>query len=345
MSANPKLDFLGTSLAVTNSPVFYDPIAGKCSAFWGQPYNLQQGQVASIITAFNGLSSSLLTVPPPAPSAPPVPPPTAPASVNGRTRLTGPVIYYISAAGDDASGNGLRETPWATPEYAYNWCRDNLDLGGFSVTVQLLTSINGSHMFIGPLTGQVRTTDFSIVGDAAKPSRFTCSDNSAGAVLFYATEEARFGLSGLTLSAPSPGSFGLLVASGVIQPSDLYFNSIGVACMDVAGPRSVITSNSGALTWNHGQVFTAAATAEDHGQINLSCALVISGSPAFKAAFFQADLGGMIDFSTARITRAAETGPQYSALCLGIVFSGLPPGAPCPLPGNLLGTVNGGYYQ
>lgn len=344
MSANPKLDYLGGALAVFNTPVFYDPIAGRCSAFFGQPYNLQQGQVTAIVTAFNDLSASLLTVPPPAPFLAPVPSPTAPA-VSGRTRLTGPVIYYVGANGDDIAGNGLFSTPWATPDAAYNWCRDNLDLAGHTITVKLLTSIMGSHTFSGPLTGQVNAFDFCITGNPSQPWTIQCTDNTPSAVLFRVTEEARIGLNGVALSAPSSGSFGLLVESGVIEPINIQFNSIGVSCMDVGGPRSVITSSSGSLVWAHAQQFTTAATAEDHGQINLSCALICSGSPIFLSAFFQADLGGMIDFSNAQISVGAATGSQYNALSMGIVFSGLAPATPCPLPGNKPGTVNGGYYQ
>lgn len=287
--------------------------------------------LADASAAFTALASVQLTDPLPAPL------PTPPAS-GTRTSLCAPVTYYVSSSGSDVTGTGLIEMPWATPAHAYSWVRDNIDLSGFTVTVQVLTDITGMQVFTGPLVGQVSTADFCIQGNTGNPGLLKCFSPT---IAFLVQDEARVFVTGLSVSA---GQFGFLSNNGVFLLGAIWFNSVGNACMDAAGPRSCITAR-GPLTWLHAQQFMTAATAEDHGQINLPCALVISGAPIFTAAFFQADLGGMIDYSTATITPASAQGKQYSALCFGIVFSGLPPGTPCTLPGNVPGVVSGGYFQ
>jgi hypothetical protein len=267
------------------------------------------------------------------PASPPVP------AATGRTRLSGPATYYVSAAGSDSTGDGSQAAPWARPDHAYTWCRDNLDLAGQLVTVQLLTSISGSQqVFTGPLFGQAAETDFVIQGNPSNPGVVTCSSL---AIDFLVQDDARLSVVGVTVSA---GEFGFVSNGGVFNISNIYFNSVGNACLDADGARSVITA-SGPLTWLHAQTFMTAATAEMGAQINLQGPLVISGSPTFTEAFLQADLGGRIDFSGAQISVGAAVGSQYSALNFGIVFSGLPPGTHCPLPGNAPGVVDGGYYQ
>lgn len=287
--------------------------------------------LADASAAFNALAATQLTDPLPAPI--PVPP-----ASGTRTGLCAPATYYVSSAGSDVTGTGLLEAPWATPSHAYSWVRDNIDLSGFSVSVQVLTDITAPQVFTGPLTGQAFASDFAVVGNTGNPNAIKWSSPATACLV---QEEARLSVSGFTMSA---GSFGFLCGGGVIMVGNIYFNSVGNACLDACGPRSVITAN-GPLTWMHAQTFKTAATAEDHGQINLPCSLVISGVPTFTAAFLQADLGGMIDYSNATVALGSAQGKQYSALCMGIVFSGLPPGTPCTLPGNVPGVVSGGYFQ
>jgi hypothetical protein len=56
-----------------------------------------------------------------------------------REKITAARTYYVRTDGSD-SNNGLANTAggaWLTPQYAYDWIVDNLDLNGFEVTVQL----------------------------------------------------------------------------------------------------------------------------------------------------------------------------------------------------------------
>ena len=143
------------------------------------------------------------------------------------------------------------------------------------------------------------------------------SDPSA-TCLVTAGGGARIAVRHMTLKAP--GGFGLVAAGGVINGGDLWFDTMGNAAIDVCGPRSEFTA-IGPLTWLFRE-FVAGVTVEDHGQANLGCELIISGAPNFAGAFAQADLGGMIDATNARVTPALATGRRFAAYSLGIAGSG-----------------------
>ena len=271
-------------------------------------------------------------------TTPPPPPPPPPPPGTGRTYLGGPVTYHVSSSGNDANA-GSAAAPWATLTHAYNWCRDNLDMAGQTVTIQLDSNIVESVVCRGPMTGQASSEDFSFVGNPAAPG--SVSITTTGSIVFWGYEEARFGVDGMTISSPG---FGIVCSAGVIAPANIYWNSCAASCLDVGGSRSYIYAK-GPMTWLHAQSFTSAATAEDHGTIALPEPLIISGSPSFGGAFLQADLGGMIDYTAASISPGAATGKQFNALSFGLVFSGNPPGTPCALPGNAPGTVSGGFFQ
>jgi hypothetical protein len=255
-----------------------------------------------------------------------------------RTYLTAPSTYYISADGSDATGDGSSDNPWVTPAHAYAWCRDNLDLGGQKVTIQLLTGIVGSSTLVGPLTGQVRADDFQFLGNSAAPHCVTVVDPAPGATLFLAQEGARFGVCGMLLGAPGVGGFGLIVSEGVIAAHNLWFNTMGASSLDAAGPRSMIVG-SGTLIWMHAQTFQCGAVAEDNAMIALCCNLTISGVPTFTGAFVQGDLGGMIDATGAIVHPGSAQGRRYLAAGGGKVFTG-GTGNPNFFPGSIAGVID-----
>lgn len=257
-----------------------------------------------------------------------------------RTALTSNVIYYVAPTGSDATGDGSAGNPWATPSHAYSVVQRGIDLCGYKITVQLQGGLAGPFGFSGPLVGQVVPSDFEIYGDDTtwpSPANYVVSATGAGAILFYVDNGARFSVRGMTLR--SPGGFGIAVAEGSVQVRNVWFGTMGGAGLDACGPNSIITGKDN-LVWLFENT-RAGAIAEDHGQINLPCAMIISGAPNFSLAFVQADLGGMVDASGGSVAPGSASGPRYHAFTNGIIQSG-----GVIFPGSVAGsTSTGGVYQ
>jgi hypothetical protein len=250
---------------------------------------------------------------------------TSPGS--GRVILSANTTFTLESLG------GTVAAAWAN-------LRDNYDLRGFRVRIQMPASYIGSSTIEGPLTGQVRAADVEFYGDAAAPGNYLVSDVTPGAMLFYVAEGARFAIRGVTLRS---SGFGVIVSDGAVTIWNTWFGSCGQACLDVAGGRAQIVGRDH-LLWLP-ESFTTAAVSEDHGLIALPCNLMISGSPSFSNAFVQANLGGMIDASGAVVSPGACTGKRFNAEQNGIIFTG-GTNSPDFFPGNVAGTVStGGCYQ
>jgi len=257
-----------------------------------------------------------------------------------REYLTSNRTYYVATTGDD-NGDGSAARPWRTNQHAYDWCRDKLDLGGRKITIQMVGNLAGGSTLLGPMTGIKAPEDFAFHGGS--PSQFIVSSPNA-AFLFMAGDDARFAVQGMTLR--SPGGMGVVSSEGVVKVGDLFFDEMDIS-LDVCSPRSMIVG-IGDLFWLH-RPFRSAATAECGGQINLSCNLIISGAPNFSGAFAQADLGGGIDATGAKVSHGAATGNRYGSFSNARVFTGLSKGDPAAqtfFPGDKPGgCMDGGYFQ
>jgi hypothetical protein len=251
-----------------------------------------------------------------------------------RTCLTADLDLYISDGGKDTN-DGSRSQPLATMLHAWQVTRDSIDLCGHAVRFNLLTGLIESPTLEGPFTGQVKAEDVSFVG--AGPS-VTSLRALPGGINFFAREEARFAVRNVTLAG---GDMGIVVEAGTVKAGGIWFDTMGV-CVDACGPRARFTG-IGDLTFLFRQ-FRSAFTVEDHGQIELPCSLIISGAPNFANAFVQADLGGMIDATNAKIAPGSATGKRFNAYSTGIVFTG-GSGGPNFFPGNMAGDINGGIYS
>jgi hypothetical protein len=250
-----------------------------------------------------------------------------------RTCLTADLDLYIADGGKDTN-DGSRSQPLATMLHAWQVTRDSIDLCGHAVRFNLLTGLIESPTLEGPFTGQVKAEDVSFVGAGPSTTSLRAQPNGFN---FYAREEARFAVTGVTLGG---GDMGIVVEAGSVKAGAIWFDAMSV-CVDTAGPRARFTG-IGDLTFLF-KNFRAAFVAEDHSQIELPCGLVISGAPNFSGAFVQADLGAMIDATNAKVAPGSATGQRYHAYSLGIVFTG-GSGGPNFFPGNKPGDVNGGLY-
>jgi hypothetical protein len=62
-----------------------------------------------------------------------------PLAESFRLRLTEDVTYHISEAGDDTTGDGSLANPWQSPQKAYDYLVESVDIAGYAVTIQGLS--------------------------------------------------------------------------------------------------------------------------------------------------------------------------------------------------------------
>jgi hypothetical protein len=260
-----------------------------------------------------------------------------------RIFLTAPAAYFVDeSAGSDSNDGASVATAWKTGTHAYAWCRDHLDLGGQKVTIQALTNPSTLIVCEGPLIGQNETSDFLFSGAGGPPITFY--NPSIGAELFLGKETARFGITGMTLTAPGSGGFGVVCADGVVDIFNVSFAAMGDAALDTCGPRALI-NGSQYLVWMPG-TNNCGAIAEDGSLVTLNCHLYIDGAVSFADAFVQADWGGMIDATGAIVTPGAATGKRFNASLGGKIFAGNydPNFFPGSLPGIADASTFGLYH-
>jgi hypothetical protein len=258
----------------------------------------------------------------------------------GREMLTGDKHWFASPDGSNANP-GTREKPFADPVYAYDLALRTLDLGGYTVTVNLLGDFaNVAWRFADPLVGG-GPRSFHIRGQGPG----TVVRGRPGGLAVSAWDFAGIQVSNLTM-APGPGGYGFTVgaACGTIYVDDadghtagahVMFNGCGTGC-NIVVTNFRLTAAGPAINY--------VAVSEDHSNIILRGQWVMNGGPAFNVAFCQSDLTGLIDATGFSCTGAC-TGPRFNALAPGVVFTGVGSSPPNFFPGSSPGIGSNPWYQ
>lgn len=264
-----------------------------------------------------------------------------------RQYLTAPQTYYIASTGSDTTGDGSSANPWATPVKAYDWCRDNLDLGGQKVTIQLKTPISGSFLLSGPMVGQKYAEDLQFYGDDSAWGRQANFGlvGGAGGYVMELQEGARCGVRGVQLSS---SSFGLVVGDGKLVARNIWLNGTGSAAFDTASNAAAMTVLGDLVVlWpNSGNPslpdYANILVAEDESWVSFTPNITISGSPLVSGAFVQADLLAMVDLTGLTVANYGSCrGRRYNGSDNSVIFTG-GSGNVNLLPGNAAGTTSGG---
>lgn len=221
----------------------------------------------------------------------------------------------------------------------YNDFRDNYDLRGKRVRV--LTSVAVPPFALaGKLWGQMRASDFEFVGCQNAvwnaPAENAINGVGDGSPLIFVSDEARFGIAGLTLRNPT--GFGVAVGQGEVSVRDCWFGAHGGAALDVCGSKSAISvSGFSTLLFEDTGAFAVA----EHGDIFIVSNIYVSGGPLFRNAFIQADLGGYIDLTGYKLVEpGAARGVKFKTFSGSNIENN---GG--SLPGNMPGQIYGGFYQ
>jgi hypothetical protein len=237
-----------------------------------------------------------------------------------RTVLQANVTYYVdNTKGSDETGNGTSGRPWKTLVHAYNYTRDNLDLGGiYGVTVQLVgnLTLTSSQLFLGRLTGNLHDEQFVIQGTVGNMAAQSVSSSTNSVALFNLNYDATLTIKWLTMSHTGNPGFCVLVASGSATVNNVTFSgATNGNYLDANGNASTIYADTITISGNA----TDFVVSEEQAQIFCSGTWTYTGTPVASGTGFQADVGGMID-GQSYVDSGSWTGTSFNISQLGVGF-------------------------
>jgi len=257
-----------------------------------------------------------------------------------RERLTGNRSYYVATTGSDSADGLAIGTPFLTIQKAIDTIWANLDLAGYTVTINIADgTYTGATICTGRLVGGGGVI---LSGNAGTPANVlvnvtanNCIAVRAGAKISLQNFKLQTTTSGHCIYCQDAGSyvdytnmnFGVAAGSGY---SHMYATQAGT----VKGIGNYTIS--GAADWHHeasfgGFIFCSSIT------------ITVSGTPAFGIAFAEASSLGMIRASGNTYSGSA-TGKRYNAVLNGVIDT--VSGGASYFPGGTSGTTaTGGQYQ
>lgn len=259
-----------------------------------------------------------------------------------RQRLTAPITFYVSPAGNDANDGLTQGTAFASITHAYNYIRDRIDLNGFQSYIQLADGLYSTGVCQFPCIGPAPV----IQGDLADASKVTVNGVSNPAIV--AAGGAVIYVKNFTVTATGPGGdygaigAGLYAGAATIIHQNMNFG----ACTD----SHIFAQSSGGITVGQtNALYNIVGGALRHvysgsgGYVAFADAHInLAGTPAFSESFVTATRGGSVDCWGAVFTGGA-TGTRYLVTANGIIDTG--GGGPNYFPGNAAGVQNsGGEY-
>lgn len=221
------------------------------------------------------------------------------------------------------------------PQTAYDWIRDNLDLGGKNVLVAVAPGDYPGFTMAGRLTGAAYDGALSIVGDEGNPTLVRINGADKNGIVWRAGATAR--VAGFKVSAANPVSFatgghGLQVfESARAETGVMAYGDCPFACIDVASDGQLATSHNAQYLMGQSQRF---GLVEDGGKLWLNGSYITSLVPIhFADALLHTSRQGFVDCSGTIINNMnSMTGKLYNAksgsqiILLGMLPQQLSPG-------------------
>lgn len=159
-------------------------------------------------------------------------------TIGERKRLSAPTTFFVHPQGSNATGDGSRERPWATPSHAYSILQSQYDLGGYPVTVKMFHGVyHDSMQAAGPLTGQAAGHGSLVFeGDILRPEGVVMQPALNAGYSFSASNGANFSIQGVKFGGGNRadeiavGQFSTIGLSYVIfTPADHGYNHVTAA--------------------------------------------------------------------------------------------------------------------
>jgi hypothetical protein len=253
-----------------------------------------------------------------------------------RKILNSNITIYVATTGNDTNNTGLTaSSPFQTIQKAWNFLRNNYDLNGNTVTIQIADGNYSSGLnAIGPLVGQKNASDIIFSGNLTTPSNVLFN---TGANPCFFSSGALFTVQGVKMQASSnliwANVFGQILVNNV-NFGETATNMAHVLCLN--NSLVTITGNytiSGNASY-HWYVY-------DHGTINAfgNISANIVGTPNFMQFAYCTQSANILALNI-NFTGAA-TGSKYFASLNGIIDLNLR-SANTVLPGNSPGLLQTG---
>jgi hypothetical protein len=256
------------------------------------------------------------------------------ANLGVREQLTANRSYYVRTDGSDGN-NGLANSSggaFLTLQKAIDTVAA-LDLSIYNVTIQVADgTYSGAVLVSGPWVGSGTVT---LQGNTSTPANALLSTGANDCIVVVSG--GMLTVTGFKLT--NSGAFLLHASSGSIRFSLLTFGTCGSQQVRVTdGGRITATGNYG-IDGGAGNHWSAVG----NGIIRVqSRTITLTGTPAFAAAFANADLSSTV-LVNSNIFSGSATGARYAATNNAVVSSS---GAGASyLPGNAAGSTSaGGQY-
>jgi hypothetical protein len=259
-----------------------------------------------------------------------------------RKKLTANTTYYVATTGNDTTGDGTSGNPWATIQKAYDYIVANLDVAGYTVTIQVADGTytaglvaasswsGGGSVVIQGNTGNKNSVYVSVTSKH-------CFQVSIGVVLSGALT-----LKYLKLATTTSGSGIYHSGIGIVNFNNINFAACvqyHVVCDNAGGVVYVngayeISGNAaahwiaggGGVVWGYGQTAT------------------ISANLTFSLGFIYASVLGIVKSTmTWSLGAYAVTGTRYHTYSNAAVY--VAGTGANHFPGNSAGATDGyGYY-
>lgn len=259
-----------------------------------------------------------------------------------RQKLLGNRTYYVSAAGNDAN-NGDVTHPWLTLQHSWDWCQQNLDLNGFTITVQIVAgTLPNGLLALGGQIGSKGAASFVFLGDAAAPATYNVSVTNS--YCFAAGIGAAFTVVGVKMFATgSVGGtgFGLYaIQGGTINHLGVSFGTCAQYHIAAAINGNVSANGDYAIAGNAiGHVFAQSCASVVANGITIT----LAGTPAWSGAFAQVQQASVLEIAGVTFAGTGATGIRYAINLNGVIY--VNGGGANYLPGNAAGgTSTGGQY-
>jgi hypothetical protein len=262
--------------------------------------------------------------------------------VPSRIRLTAPTDFFVSPTGSDQSDGLTRATPWLTLQHAYDTIKNNYDLAGYVVTINLADGtygpVNGKDNVVycdGYMVGQV--LDVRFMGNPGHPENVIIQGRSNN---IFEIMNTRINVDGMTLTGTG-STVGLLSYFGArITFSHLIFGPMGTGIHLSAAGGIIIPFSGYTISGDAGYHMLSNTPGS---RIDVGNKIIqIENSPRFSSAFAVAENLGFISAYGDKFPGTPATGTRYIIERNGVIQTS---GGPDYFPGDAPGSAaTGGIY-
>ncbi|MFZ0271007.1 MAG: hypothetical protein WAL34_04070 [Acidobacteriaceae bacterium] len=266
---------------------------------------------------------------------------TSQQNLGVRTVLTANTTFYVSTSGNDSTGSGTSGAPWATIQHAFNYIANDIDLAGYTATVQLADGTYAAAQVSQPWVGG-GPANVILQGNSVTPSNTVITSNSTNSLQAVNTGVG-FTYQDLELANTLAGSSCAFAAYGgqLIQGPNVVFGAAATCHISIGWNGIFYLAGS----------YTIAGGAATHLQcysngtifVGPGITVTLLGTPAFSGAFASVNTGSVFFQTPVASFSGSATGARYSVGLNGVIMtqgSGVN-----YLPGNGAGTTaTGGQY-